>query len=231
MSEGVVLFAVVLVGLSVLGAVIRVLALRAYYRHIANWARDHDWVFRRGGKNVNWEYRLPHGANKSVRFQVEGTIAQRRFTVGRVDHVWGKDVVGPTETVVRQRVHLTVIVLHLTNSYPPAEVEEREGWAAGAGRSFGTIGHPRFDELFVVHTEVPGGPRSVVPPALAEAHVRREVPVWAVRGRELVCTVLGGGPARIRNERRAEAVRSLGARTIDEELAAAMRIADLLGVR
>ncbi|WP_433271641.1 hypothetical protein ACQPZF_13065 [Actinosynnema sp. CS-041913] len=219
--------AAVLVGLALAGRGIRASADGAYRRHVAGWARERGWGFRVGADDLPWRYRLPHGANQGVRFRVDGVTGDRRFTLAHVSHKWGEDVVGPAQSPVAKRVDLTVVVLHLRNDYPAVEVEERRGGAGG----YGVVGHPRFDELFAVYTDVPGGPAAAVPAAVAEAQVRGEVPEWALRGRELVCRETGGAPARIRNAKVAQAVGSLPGHTLEEQVARAVRIADLLGVR
>lgn len=151
---------------------------RTHLRAAQSWARQRGLEFSTGAAHVNWTYELPRQANRGTRFQINGSTGRFPFTLAYVKHSYGDSETGGT-------IEYTLVVLHLRNAYPAAELERRR-----IGRR-GRTGHPEFDRKFVISTDVPGGPGAVVSATLAEAMLSNELPLWSVRERELLCFVEG----------------------------------------
>lgn len=149
---------------------------RRYVQAVREWARRRGADLRTGAEQLNWVYQLPHHANHGTRFQINGSTDQFLFTLAYVRHLY---TYGDNHT---GKVEHTMVVLHLRNAYPAAELEPRR-WGHRGERT----GHAGFDRKFTVRTDVPGGPAAVITPELANAVAAGDLPRWSVRERELLC--------------------------------------------
>jgi Domain of unknown function (DUF1707) len=143
-----------------------------YHRDVAAWASERGWAYYKGARERTWMASLPRGDR--VELHVDGTRSGHECTLLYVTSFreTGCAVIA---------VEATVVVVRLPSAYPTARIEPR-----GFRRTAGT-GHAGFDKEFQVRTDAPGGPSAVVSTQLAEAHLAGKVPLWTLRGQELMC--------------------------------------------
>ncbi|MGH3887375.1 MAG: hypothetical protein ACRDSZ_12555 [Pseudonocardiaceae bacterium] len=194
---GLVLFAVV-------SWTVRSALDRRYRDKIAAWAAAQGWNYREGGGG-SWTQGLEQGIARGVELQMEGSRRDRQVTVA---HYWyqtresrqeprqeycGGQWTTRWETNIYTVTHdLTVLAVHLPSVYPEISVESR-GLGSRIAHSFGWRDRNRleqdsFDHAYRVRTEDPELGRSVVTPALVEAHLAGTVPLWSLRDHDLFTT-------------------------------------------
>ncbi|WP_377267709.1 hypothetical protein [Peterkaempfera sp. SMS 1(5)a] len=171
---------------------------RSYRARTAEWAAKHGWVYREGGGGP-WCSQLDQGMKRGVKFQLEGTrrgrhvlVAHWWFTTRETEWVSGSGDEGwHWETRIKTHLRM-VVVVRLPVPCPDMRVEER-GRGSRLGRSLGlrdpaAIGHDAFDRAFRIRAANPTVGRRLLTRQLVAAHLARRVPLWSVRGFDLVST-------------------------------------------
>lgn len=171
---------------------------RRYRGRAARWAAAHGWAYRDGGGG-SWTALLDQGIDRGVKFQLEGA---RRGRPVLVAHWWfdtrerrmDDDSIGGWEYYTETH-HVMVVVVRLPTPCPEMRVEAR-GMGSRVARALGrrdpaALGHDAFDRAFRIRSADPATGRRLLTRRLIEAHLARRVPLWSVRGVDLVATWTG----------------------------------------
>ncbi|MGH7870567.1 MAG: hypothetical protein ACREP9_23695 [Candidatus Dormibacteraceae bacterium] len=203
---GVVLLVLMIWVIWAVPIVVRKVRNRRYRDGVAAWAATHEgWSYREGGGGP-WAQQLEQGQARGVTFHIDGTRRNRPVTVA---HYWYRTsadaaATGWVEGSYTTTHDLTVCLVHLPGVYPAISVKIRGavypaipvkardiGWRIARGLGFPVLyglGEDAFDRVYQVRTEVPELSRSVITPALVEAHLAGTVPPWSLREHDLLAT-------------------------------------------
>ncbi|MGY0232299.1 hypothetical protein [Longispora urticae] len=161
-------------------------AERARRESLRQWAVGNGWTFALAPA-TDWTPRLPGRNRRGVSLALFGRFGARPTAVGEYSYTETTGSGDNTSTTTHRYV---VVTLMLDQEFPAVSVQRR-GVVSQLGRQlFGdrgaATGHKQFDALFQVVAEDPGSALRLVGPALIHAHLAGAVPVWSLRGRELL---------------------------------------------
>jgi hypothetical protein len=151
------------------------------------WAAANGWRGHEGDIVPVWRWRLAHLRGFAIRrlavttaYGMTITVADCRYEVHSTD---------ATGRLQASSVDLSVFVARLRGAWPDIDVQDR-GFGSRVLRALGKrppvgIGQREFDRRFRVEAPDPRAAR-LLSPALVRAHLRDEVPLWSLRGGELL---------------------------------------------
>lgn len=187
----------VTVGLAaVLAVTMRRAAARAERRRrdaFYAWTMTSGWRLYEGDAATTWRQRFAHLPGFRIRRLAGGSVHGLAMTAADCHYVTHTtDAQGNSQT---NTVNLTVFVARLPGMWPDIEVRDR-GLGSRFMRALGRqspieIGHPGFDQRFRVETADPRAVHALLSPALVEAHLRGQAPLWGIHGGELVIAEAG----------------------------------------
>jgi hypothetical protein len=209
------------------GAVLALLVLLIVLNHrrekarrqaLERWAAGHEWqVIPR--PEVDWGRRMPGRNKRGVSLAVSGMLHGRPATIAEYSYTTTTGT-GAGTTTSTETHHYVLSLVVLRQAHPSVAVYQRTGLSKLGRTLFGdkptAIGYEPFDRTYRVTAGDPGAVRAVLAPALVNAHVAGQLPMWSLEGRELLSFRRGriGDPA-----------------TIPNQLEPLLRVADLIEAR
>jgi hypothetical protein len=172
------------------------------------WTMTCGWQLHDGDLATSWRHRFAHLPRFAIRRLATGSVHGLPMTAADCHYVTHTtDAQGNAQT---STVNLTVLVARLPGRWPDIEVRDR-GLASRFMRALGRqspveIGHPAFDQRFRVETADPRAAHVLLSPALVDAHLRGQAPLWSLHGGELVIVEAG----RLAPERLGPGIQRLG---------------------
>jgi hypothetical protein len=157
------------------------------------WTMTRGWQFYEGDVPTSWRHRFARLSRFQIRRLTTGVVGGLPVTAADCHYVTHHtDGQGNPQT---SNVDLSVFVARLPGMWPEIEVRGRHLGSRllrAMGRSSRVeIGHPLFDQRFHVETADPRAAHALLSPALVDAHLRGQVPLWSIQGGELVMTERG----------------------------------------
>lgn len=188
------LFLAVLLGaLVILVTAVRKAAIRAERRRrdaLYAWTMVSGWRLYEGDLATSWRHRLHHLPGFRIRRLVTGMVYGLPVTAADCRYETSStDANGNAQT---SEVDLAVFVGVLPGGWPDIEVRPRR-LGSRLLRALGRhspveLGHPPFDQQFQVEAADPHTARTLLTPALVDAHLRGQVRGWSIQGGELLIT-------------------------------------------
>jgi hypothetical protein len=151
------------------------------------WAAANGWRGHEGDVVPGWRWRLAHLRGFAIRRLAVTTAYGMAITVADCRYVvHSTDATGRLQT---SSVDLSVFVAGLPGRWPDIDVQDR-GFGSRVLRALGKrpsvgIGQREFDRRFRVEAPDPRAAR-LISPALVRAHLKDHVPLWSLRGGELM---------------------------------------------
>jgi hypothetical protein len=154
------------------------------------WTMVSGWRMYEGDVGTSWRHRLHHLPGFRIRRLVTGMVHGLPVTAADCRYETSStDANGHTQT---SEVNLAVFVAALPAGWPDIEVRPRR-LGSRLLRALGRhspveLGHPPFDQRFQVEAADPYTARTLLTPALVDAHLRGQVHGWGIHGGELLVT-------------------------------------------
>lgn len=166
---------------------------------LSDWAAVQGWSFLESSR-APWTARLPGANRHGLGATLTGVLHGRWVTVA--DYSYSTTSSNGDTSSTTTHYFIVVLVL-LDRIYPPISVR-RAGLMMKLGRAvFGEsqppTGNVTFDSQFRIETADPACARALVGPALIDAHLAREVPLWSIVGAELLTYIPTSGTLQDRN--------------------------------
>jgi hypothetical protein len=151
------------------------------------WAAAHGWRGYEGDVPAVWRWRLSHLRGFAIRRLAVTTAYGLAITAADCRYeVHSTDGEGRPQTGA---VDISVFLARLPGRWPDIDVQDR-GFGSRVLRALGkrppvATGQPEFDRKFRVEAPDPRAVR-LLSPALVRAHLKDQVPLWSLRGGELM---------------------------------------------
>jgi hypothetical protein len=191
---------VVVLGAIALGTVLIVALTRAGARAerrrldaLYAWTMANGWQLVEGDVGTTWRHRLAHLSRFGIRRLVHSVVHGLPVTAADCHYTsHSTDGNGNSQSTV---VGMSVFVARLPGRWPDVEVRGRH-LGSRLMRALGRqspieTGHPVFDQKFSVVAMDPHAARSLLTPALVDAHLRGQAPPWSLQGGELMLISTG----------------------------------------
>lgn len=183
-------------GITVLFRALRTAQIKAERRRrdaLYAWTMASGWRMHEGDAATRWRPRLAHLRGFRMRRLAYGTIGVLPVTAADCRYeTTTTNAEGQAQTT---EVNLSVFVAALPGAWPEITVGNRHLGSrmlrALGGHSGVEIGHPGFDRRFRVETADPYAARTLLSPALVDAHLHGRAPNWSISGGELMVLETG----------------------------------------
>ncbi|GLY82545.1 hypothetical protein [Actinoallomurus iriomotensis] len=181
---------VVVAGTTVLFRALRTASIKAERRRLDAfyaWTMASGWRMHEGDAATRWRPRLAHLRGFRMRRFAYGTVGVLPVTAADCRYETTSTNSQGTQTI---EVNLAVFVATLPGMWPEITVGNRSLGSrvlqSLGGHSGTEIGHPEFDRRFRVDAADPYAARTLLSPALIDAHLRDQAPNWSISGGELM---------------------------------------------
>jgi hypothetical protein len=195
-----VFMAVVVLGVAGAGAVLVTAVSRASAKAerrrrdvLYAWTMANGWQLVEGNVGTSWRHRLTHLSRFGIRRLVHSVVHGLPVTAADCHYTsYSTDSGGNSQSSV---VSLSVFVARLPGRWPDIDVRNRH-LGSRLMRALGRqsrieTGHTLFDQRFSVEASDPHAVRALLSPALVDAHLRGQAPLWSIQGGELMLVTPG----------------------------------------